>query len=235
MCCCATSPTSNNRRQLIAWRDGTAQRTTAIHRSQYQERSCLLKFKMRKLIYSMFVSLDGFIEGPNGDLSWHVVNEELHRYVNEQERAFGAFLYGRRMYEVMSYWQTADTNPSSPEHELEYARIWKSIPKIVFSKTLAHVEGNARLVRENMVEEIATLKEQPGKALSLGGANIASTCMQLGLIDEYQLYVHPVVVGGGTRMFPALDNKVNLRLVETRKFGSGVVLLRYHPDRSESK
>ncbi len=190
---------------------------------------------MRKVIYSMIVSLDGFIEGPNRDLDWHIVDEELHKYVNDQERGIGTHLYGRRMYEVMSYWQTADTNPSSPEYEVEYAHIWKSIPKIVFSKTLERVEGNARLVRENIAEEIAKLKEQPGKDLGLGGANIASTFMQLGLIDEYQLYVHPVVLGGGTPMFSAFDNKINLRLVETRKFGSGVVLLRYQPDRKESK
>ena len=190
---------------------------------------------MRKVIYSMFVSLDGFIEGPNKELDWHIVDEELHTYVNDQERALGSFLYGRRMYEVMSYWQTADTNPSSPEHEVEYARIWKSIPKIVFSKTLEQVEGNARLVRENIVEEITKLKEQTGKDLGLGGANIASTVMRLGLIDEYRLYVHPVVLGGGTPMFPTLGDTINLRLVETRTFSSGVVLLRYQPDRKEPK
>ena len=190
---------------------------------------------MGKVIYGMFVSLDGFIEGPNKELGWHIVDEELHTYVNDQERALGAFLYGRRMYEVMSYSQTADTNPSSPEHELEYARIWKSIPKIVFSKTLEQVEGNARLVREDIVEEITKLKEQTGKDLGLGGANIASTVMRLGLIDEYQLYVHPVVLGGGTPMFPTLGDTINLRLVETRTFSSGVVLLRYQPDRKEPK
>lgn len=182
---------------------------------------------MRKVIYSMFVSLDGFIEGPNRDLDWHIVDEELHKYVNDQERGIDTHLYGRRMYEVMSYWQTADTNPSSPEYEVEYAHIWKSIPKIVFSKTLERVEGNARLVRENIAEVIAKLKEQPGKDLGLGGANIAATFLRLGLIDEYRLYVHPVVLGGGAPMFPALDDRINLRLVETRAFGSGVVLLRY--------
>ena len=190
---------------------------------------------MRKVIYSMFVSLDGFIEGPNKELDWHIVDEELHRFVNDQQGAIDIHLYGRRMYEVMSYWQTADTNPSSPAPEVEFARIWQKIPKIVFSKTLEQVEGNARLVRDNIAEEITKLKEQPGKDLELGGADIASTFMQLDLIDEYGLYIHPVVLGGGTPMFRALDNKINLRLVETRKFGSGVVLLRYQPDRKESK
>jgi len=190
---------------------------------------------MRKVIYSMFVSLDGFIEGPNREIDWHVVNEELHTYINEQERTFDIFLYGRRTYEVMSYWQTADNNPSSSAYELEFARIWKSIPKIVFSKTLAQVEGNARLVRENIAEEIAKLKERPGKDIELGGAGIASTFIRLGLIDEYRLFVHPVILGGGTPFFPALDDKINLRLVDTRTFGSGVVLLRYQPDGKESK
>ena len=182
---------------------------------------------MRKVIYSMFVSLDGFIEGPNRDLDWHIVDEELHKYVNDQERALDTHLYGRRMYEVMSYWQTADTNPSSPEYEVEYAHIWKSIPKIVFSKTLERVEGNARLVWEDVVEEVTRLKEQPGKDLEVGGAHLASTLIQSGLVDEYRIYVHPVILGTGTPMFPALDEGIKLRLVETHTFSSGVVFLRY--------
>ena len=182
---------------------------------------------MRKVIYSMFVSLDGFIEGPHRNLDWHIVDEELHKYVNDQQSEIDTYLYGRRMYEVMAYWETADKNPSSPEYEIEFAHIWKSMPKIVFSKTLEQVEGNARLVRSNIAEEITKLKEQPGKDMDLGGPNIASTFMQLGLIDEYRLFIHPVVLGSGTPMFQALDNTINLRLVETRPFGSGVVYLRY--------
>lgn len=183
---------------------------------------------MRKVIYSMIVSLDGFIEGPNRAIDWSAPDEELHQYINDQERAIDTHLYGRRMYEIMvGYWPTADMNPSAPAHEVEYAHIWQKISKIVFSKTLERVEGNARLVRENIAEEIAKLKAQPGKDMVLGGAGIASTFMQLGLIDEYRLYVQPVVLGGGTPMFPSLDNKINLRLVETRSFGSGAVLLRY--------
>jgi len=190
---------------------------------------------MRKVIYSMFVSLDGFIEGPNRELDWHIVDEELHRFVNDQQGEFDTYLYGRRMYEVMAYWETADRNPSSPEYELEFARIWKSVPKIVFSKTLPHVQGNARLVRDNVAAEITKLKAQPGKDMDLGGPTIASTFMQLGLIDEYRLFVHPVVLGGGTRMFPTSNDTVNLRLVETRTFGSGVVYLRYRPNGKEPK
>ena len=182
---------------------------------------------MRKVIYSMIVSLDGFIEGPNREIDWSAPDEELHKHFNDQERAIDTHLYGRRMYEIMRYWQTADTNPSSPAHEIEYARIWQKIPTIVFSKTLKRVEGNARLARGNIAAEIAELKAQPGKDMSLGGADIASTFMRLGLIDEYGLYFQPIILGGGTPMFRALDNKINLRLVETRTFGSGVVLLRY--------
>ncbi len=182
---------------------------------------------MRKVIYSPMVSLDGFIEGPNRNLDWVIIDEELHNFVNDQQREIDTYLFGRRMYEVMMYWETADKDPSNPAYVLEYARIWKSILKIVFSKTLEQVQGNARLNRGSIAEEIARLKTQPGKDLSIGGANIASTVMRLGLIDEYWLYIHPVVLGSGTPMFPPLSNKINLRLVETRPFGSGVVLLRY--------
>jgi dihydrofolate reductase len=182
---------------------------------------------MRKLIYSMGVSLDGFIAGPNGEIDWSAPDEELHRFHNQQTREMGAHLCGRRLYEVMSFWETADENPSAPEHELEFARIWKNMPKIVFSKTLEKVEGNARLVRDGVVEEVAKLKEQPGKDLAVGGAGLASTFIKLGLIDEYRLFVSPVVLGGGTPYFPALDERMNLELVETQTFGSRVVYVRY--------
>jgi dihydrofolate reductase len=182
---------------------------------------------MRKVIYSMLVSLDGFIEGPNRELDWHVIDEEFHTFVNDQQSRFDTYLYGRRMYEVMAYWETADTNPSSTDYELEFGRIWKNMAKIVFSKTLEQVQGNARLVREGVAAEIATLKAQPGKDMALGGAAIASTLMRLGLIDEYWLYVQPVVLGRGTPMFPALGDMINLRLVETHRFGSGVIYLCY--------
>ena len=182
---------------------------------------------MRKLIYSMGVSLDGFIAGPNGEIDWSAPDEELHRFHNQQARETGAELYGRRMYEVMRYWETADDQPSAPEHELEFARIWKDTPKIVFSKTLEEVEGNARLIRDGAAEEVVKLKEQPGMDLAVGGAGLASTFIKLGLVDEYRLFVSPVVLGGGTPYFPALDERINLELVETRTFGSRVVYVRY--------
>ncbi len=182
---------------------------------------------MRKLIYSMGVSLDGFIAGPGGEIDWSAPDEERHRFHNEQVRELGAHLCGRRLYEVMVYWETADQNPSASEYELEFARIWKDLPKVVFSKTLEKVEGNARLVREGAAEEVAKLKEQPGKDLAVGGAGLASTLMKLGLIDEYRLFISPVVLGGGTPYFPALDERIDLELVETRTFGSRVVYVRY--------
>jgi dihydrofolate reductase len=182
---------------------------------------------MRKLIYSMGVSLDGFIAGPDGEIDWSAPDEELHRFHNQQTRELGAHLCGRRLYEVMTYWETADENPSAAEYELEFARIWKNLPKIVFSTTLEQVEGNARLVRGGVAEEVAKLKEQPGKDLAVGGAGLASTLIKLGLVDEYRLFLSPVVLGGGTPYFPGLDERINLELVETQTFGSRVVYARY--------
>ena len=144
---------------------------------------------MRKLIYSMGVSLDGFIAGPDGEIDWSAPDEELHRFHNQQTREMGAHLCGRKLYEEMAYWETADEKQSGPEHELEFARIWKDMPKVVFSKTLEKVEGNARLVSDGAAEEVAKLKEQPGKDLAVGGAGLASTFIKVGLIDEYRLFI----------------------------------------------
>jgi len=142
-------------------------------------------------------------------------------------REIGVHLCGRRLYETMTYWETIDERSSVPEHELEFARIWKDIPKLVFSKTLEKVQSNARLVRDGVAQEVSQLKEQPGKDLAVGGAGLASALMKLGLIDEYRLFVSPVVLGGGTPYFPTLDEKINLELVETQTFGSRVVYLHY--------
>ncbi|MET0205629.1 MAG: dihydrofolate reductase family protein [Thermoleophilaceae bacterium] len=182
---------------------------------------------MRKLIYSFGVSLDGFIAGPDGGFDWAAPDDELHRFHNEQARELGAHLYGRRLYETMVWWETVDEDPSAPEHVLEFAEIWKATPKIVFSTTLERVEGNARLVRDGAGEEVARLKEEPGGDLAVGGAGLASTFIKLGLVDEYRLFVNPVVVGGGTPYFPSLSEQIDLELVETREFGSRVVYVRY--------
>jgi dihydrofolate reductase len=176
----------------------------------------------------MSTSLDCFIETKHGSISWSFPDEELHRHFNDRENEIDIYLYGRRLYETMAaYWPTADDNPLAPEHEKEYASIWRNKSKIVFSKTLDQVRWNARLVRGNIADEVVKLKEQPGKDLSVAGAEIAATFTKLGLIDEYWLYVHPVVLGAGKPMFQQLRDKVTLKFVETRTFGSGVVLLRY--------
>jgi dihydrofolate reductase len=182
---------------------------------------------MRKLIYSMTMSLDGFIAGPGGEIDWSAPDDELHRFHNDEVRELGAHLCGRRLYETMLYWETAGEDPSLGETEREFAAIWQSLPKIVFSTTLEHVAGNWRLATDGVAEEVARLKQQPGKDLAVGGAGLASTCTKLGLVDEYRLFVSPVVLGGGTPYFPALDEKIELELVETRTFGSRVVFLRY--------
>ena len=182
---------------------------------------------MRKVIYSMGVSLDGFIAGPKGNIDWSAPDEELHRFHNEQTRELGGHFCGRRLYETMVYWETADQNPSAGEIELEFARIWQELPKVVFSTTLEKVEGNTRLAKDGVAAEVARLKEEPGKDLAVGGAGLAASFAELGLIDEYRLFVSPVVLGGGTPFFPPLEQSVDLELVETRTFGSRVVYLRY--------
>ena len=154
-------------------------------------------------------------------------NEETFAVHNDQARELDLHLLGRRLYEVMSYWETAEErNPSAPEHELEFARIWKQLPKLVYSKSLAGVEGNTRLSRGNPVQEVQTLKEQGGGPIAVGGATLAATLTAVGLIDEYHLFVSPVVLGGGTP-FLAGDTHIDLELVETRTFGSRVVYLSY--------
>jgi dihydrofolate reductase len=183
---------------------------------------------MRKVNYAMSVSLDGFIETTDGDISWADPDEELHSHFNERESDIDIHFYGRRLYENMAaYWPSADKNPSALKVEIEYARLWKEMKKIVFSKTLKKVDWNSQLVSGNIAEVVNRLKEEPGKDMSVGGAGLAAAFMQLGLIDEYYLYVHPIILGGGKPMFRHLGDKINLQLVETRKFGRGVVLLRY--------
>jgi dihydrofolate reductase len=182
---------------------------------------------MRKLIYSMGTSLDGYIAGPRGDIDWGAPDEELHRFHNEQTRELGVHLLGRRLYETMVYWETADRDPAATDVIVEFARVWQALPKIVFSKSLEQVEGNAVLMRDRLADEVARLKEQDGGDLAVGGAGLAGECARLGLIDEYRLFVSPVVLGGGTPFFPALDETIDLEPVETRTFGSRVVYLRY--------
>ena len=182
---------------------------------------------MRKIIFAMSVSVDGFIESANGDISWGSPDPELQHHMIDRESTIDTHLYGRHLYETMiAYWPTADENPTAPEFDLEYARIWKEKRKIVFSKTLAQVSSNCQLFRGSIPEEINKLKAQPGKDMFVGGPNLASTFMKLGLIDEYWLYVNPIILGSGKPMFPPLGDRINLKLFETHKFDSRVVLLK---------
>jgi dihydrofolate reductase len=176
----------------------------------------------------MMVSLDGFVAGPDGGLEWATIDEELHMFANDQAREEGAFLYGRGMYETMAaYWPTADADPSAPEYMLDFARVWKDKPKVVFSKTLDRVEWNSRIVKSDVGAEISRLKAQPGRDLSVGGAHLAAALIELGLVDEYQPILHPVILGGGTPFLPPSHETTKLRLLETRTFKSGVIYLRY--------
>jgi dihydrofolate reductase len=181
-----------------------------------------------KVVYWMTVSLDGFIETRDGKIDWTAPDAELLHFHNGDARKLGAFLHGRRMYEGMaSVWPTADQNPSFSEDLREFGRIWMRTPKVVFSKTLRHVEHNSQLAGDDLAAEVAKCKQQVEGDLALGGSNLAATFVKLGLIDEYRLFVRPVVLGGGKPYFPRLDCPLNIHLVETRTFPGGVVLLRY--------
>jgi len=176
----------------------------------------------------MSVSLDGFVEGPDHEIDWHLVDDELHSHFNEELKAMGAFLNGRVTYELMAdFWPTADADPSSSGPMVEFAGIWRDMPKIVFSRTLERADWNATIARDVVVEEIMALKEQPGGDLALGGADLAAAFRRHGLIDEYRIYVHPILIGRGKPLFQDWDATTNLWLAETRTFGNGVVLLRY--------
>ena len=183
---------------------------------------------MRNLIVMMSISLDGFIEGPNREIDWHHVDDELHDHFNEELAKMGAFLHGRVTYELMaSFWPTAGADPASTRPIKEFSKIWREMPKIVYSRTLTHAEWNTTIVRDVVPREVLALKAQPGGDLSLGGADIVASFMKHDLIDEYRIYVHPVLIGRGKPLFAASDTRTNLRLVEARAFGNGVVLLRH--------
>jgi dihydrofolate reductase len=183
---------------------------------------------MRKIVLMMSVSLDGFMEGPDREIDWHMVDDELHRHFNDVLKAMGGFLDGRVTHQLMAdFWPTADSDPAVTGPEAEFAGIWRGMPKTVFSRTLERADWNTTIRREVDVEEIRALKAQPGGDLCLGGADLAATFMRLDLIDEYRIYVHPVLIGRGKPLFPDSASRTALRLTETREFGNGVVLLRY--------
>jgi dihydrofolate reductase len=181
---------------------------------------------LRKLIYSMTVSLDGYIADLDGAIDWSVPDQELFLFHTQQVQELGVHLCGRRLYETMVYWETAEESPL-PAEQVEFAQIWKALPKVVFSTTLQSVVGNTRLASGGVGGEVLRLKEQPGKDIAVGGAGLAGACMKLGLIDEWRLFVSPVILGGGTPYFPTLEEMIDLELVETKTFGSRVAYLRY--------
>ena len=183
---------------------------------------------MRSVTYSMGVSLDGYIVGPDGSFDWTTPDRDVFRHWIDEIRGVGVHLMGRRLYETMLYWETADQEQSLDEAELEWAALWNPLPKVVFSTTLSEVQGNARLASGGLAEEMARLRAEPGGGeIAIGGATLAAEAAALGLIDEYRVVVHPVLVGGGIPYFARDERRVNLELVETRTFSSTFVYLRY--------
>jgi dihydrofolate reductase len=174
----------------------------------------------------MNVSLDGYVETRDHSLDWTVVDEELHTWFNDRSREAEAFLHGRRVYELMAaYWPTAETDPTATDYMLEFARIWTEKPKIVFSSTLTSVDWNSRLVSGDVGDVLARLRSEFDGDLTVDGPTLASAFIKRGLVDEFQLLIHPVILGAGTPFFPELDIPIRLRRTETRTFASGVTLL----------
>ncbi|MFF0752836.1 dihydrofolate reductase family protein [Streptomyces sp. NPDC004267] len=181
-----------------------------------------------KIVQFISVSLDGYIEGTGHDIGWHRVDEELHLHFNEELAGMGGFLSGRRTHQLMAdYWPTADSDPASTPATREFAGIWRSMPKTVYSTTLEHAGPDTTIVRRVDAGEVRALAAAADGDLTVGGAVLGAAFRELDLIDVYHVYVHPVLVGRGTRLFPPTDTTAELRLERTRTFGNGVVLLRY--------
>lgn len=187
---------------------------------------------MRRLLYGMNVTLDGYIAAPGDDIGWSAPSDELFQWWLDLETVNSLSLYGRKLWESMSsYWPTGDQQPGATPAEMEFARNWRDTPKVVFSTTIEEVDWNTRVVAGDAVAEIARLKAQDGGPMSIGGATLAKAAIGAGLVDEYVVVTHPVMVGGGTPFFTALDAWVNLDLMETRTFPRGVVMTRYQTRR----
>ena len=183
---------------------------------------------MRLVTYSMGVSLDGYIVGPDGTFDWTAPDEEVFQSHIDELRGVGVHLMGRRLYETMLYWESADQDSSLSAAELEWAALWKPLPKVVFSTTLSAVQGNARLASGSLAEEVERLRAERGEGeIAIGGATLAAEAAALGLIDEYRPRISPVLVGGGIPYYPRRERRLDLELVESRPFSSGVVFLRY--------
>ena len=183
---------------------------------------------MRSVTYSMGVSLDGYIVGPDGGFQWTGPDEALFQFAIDQIREVGVHLLGRRLYEAMLYWETAAQKEALDDKKLEWADLWNSLPKVVFSRSLSSVEGNARLASGTVAEEIERLRAEAGEGnIAIGGATLAADIAAAGLIDEYRAKVYPVLVGGGIPFFPQAEQRVDLEFTESRAFDSGVVYLRH--------
>ena len=186
------------------------------------------------LIYTMNVSLDGYVCTPDGSLEWTKVDDELHTWFNDQARQIEASIYGRRLYEVMAaYWPTSETDPSATETTREFGRIWRRTARYVFSNTLDRVEHNSRLVSGDVSDVLAEIRREVRGDIEVAGPTIAGQFVRRGLVDAYRLVVHPAVLGGGTPYWPALDEPLSLRLTETHRFSSGVTLLAYERDQRQ--
>jgi dihydrofolate reductase len=180
-----------------------------------------------KLIYSMITSLDGYVSDPDGNFGWGVPEEESHKFINEQSRSVGTYLYGRRMYETMIYWETAHSLPDQPPFITEYARIWQATDKIVYSTSLNEVTSKrTRLERSFDADALRELKAESDLDISIAGPHLAAAAIRAELVDEYQLFVGPAIVGGGNPFFPR-DVRADLELLDERRFGNYVVFLRY--------
>jgi dihydrofolate reductase len=182
---------------------------------------------VRSVTYSMGTSLDGYIVGPDGSFDWAPPDKDIFRFWIDEIRGVGVHLMGRRLYETMLYWETVDQS-SLDDAQLEWAALWNPLPKVVFSSTLTEVQGHARLASGGLAAEIERLRAEPGEGeIAIGGATLAAEAAALDLIDEYRPMVYPVLVGGGIPFFPRQERRVDLELVETRPFSSGVVYLRH--------
>jgi dihydrofolate reductase len=182
---------------------------------------------MAKLIYSAITSLDGYIADEDGNFDWAAPDEEVHAFVNDLERPVGTYLYGRRMYEVMAFWETAHTFADQRPVMRDFAKLWQAADKVVYSRTLAGVSSaRTRIERDFDPEAVRQMKASAGRDLTVGGPHLAAQAIRAGLVDEYQLFLVPFMVGGGNQSLP--DNvRVQLELLDERRFGSGVVYLRY--------
>jgi dihydrofolate reductase len=181
-----------------------------------------------KLIYAAITSLDGFIEDAEGNFEWAAPDEQVHAFVNDLERPVGTYLYGRRMYQTMTYWESPRDLAEQPAFVQDFAGIWQAADKIVYSRTLSSVStARTRIEREFDPDAVRRLKATADSDLTVGGADLAAQAIEAGLVDEYHLFLVPVVVGAGKRAFPEKNVRVNLELLDERRFGNGTIFVRY--------